>query len=571
MPLDLLSEILQRIRPEQIIGEYVSLRQAGRSLKGLCPFHPEKTPSFHVNPENGLWHCFGCGAGGNLLQFIMKIENLPFPEAKAFLAQKAGMVLEPDIEEKGRRQSRLKHILEKATDFYAQTLLKSRVGEEGLRYLEERGIRLETIEKFCLGMAPPGGHALLRYLENAGFSLREIQEAGLVTRSDFPKDYFLKRIIFPIWNASGNVVAFGGRTLGSDQPKYLNSPDSPLFKKGENLYALHFAKSAIGKEQYVILVEGYIDVLMLHQYGFVQSVASLGTSLTHAQAKLLSRYTQRVVVSYDGDAAGFEAMRRAMGVLQSLGLEMALIALPQGEDPDTFLKQSGSGPFQGLLQRALSPVDFVLTLGMQKYDPKTPEGKKKIVDEVLSVIEALRDPILRDEYLKKTAQSLDVSETALRRRLHRPPSKNFEMEVGQPISREEEILKWILWEPHLSAMIWSEISPEDFQEPQGRACAEVLYRLWKEGKKEVKDFQDLPEPITAFLSRLSVQPPVGGIEGVKSLLEAQKQSLRKKDLMALKEEVNKRLKEGKLKPTDEAYKMYIELLRQMKSEKGGSL
>lgn len=570
MPLDLLNEILQRLTPDQVIGEYVSLKQAGKNFKGLCPFHAEKTPSFSVNPENGLWYCFGCGTGGNLIQFLMKIENLSFGEAKVKLAEKAGIVLDPAAEEEGKKQNRLRAALEKALAFYRQTLLNSHAGQEGLRYLQARGITPATMEKFQLGMAPPSGHALLRFLEQYDFTLDEARAAGLATPSDSPRDYFHRRLIFPIWNASGHIIGFGGRTMGDEQPKYLNSPDSAIFKKGENLYALHAARSVVAKEKFAILTEGYMDALMLHQYGFEQAVASLGTSFTPQQAKLLSRCAQRVVVSYDGDAAGIQAMQRAMGILQGAGLEMALISLPEGEDPDSLLVKQGADAFKSLLQSAASPVDYIFGSACRKYDQSTPEGKKRIVNEILPVLKSLHDPILIDGYVKKVSEKLDVSESSIRRLLRGGGGERaVESDFRRRSTREHELLRWLLAQPELAAMIWAELSPADFQDEETRPAAEALHRLWSEGKRSAGELDQLPDAVLVTLSRLSMEPPVGGIEAVQPMIEAQRSTNRKRDLDALKREVLARLKEGKLEPTDEAYTAYLDLLKSTKLKEEG--
>ncbi len=566
-----LAVILERLDLVQIIGEYLPLRQTGKTFKGLCPFHPEKTPSFHLNPERGLWHCFGCGAGGDIATFLMKIDNLTFPEVKALLAKKAGIELTPEQGLQSKKRRRWQEILEIAAQFYQQMLFQSSPGEEGLRYLEARGITNPTIQQFKLGMAPVGGSGLLNYLLKRGFKLEELREIGVVTKPTPSRDYFFKRIIFPIWDTTGNIIGFGGRALGQEVPKYLNSPESPLFKKGENLYPIHLAKGSISKEGRAILAEGYLDVLMLHQHGFTQSVATLGTSLTLNQAKLLMRYAPKVTLSYDGDRAGIEAMRRAITIAEAAGIDLGLITLPDGEDPDSFLRKQGAERFSELLTKDLSPLDFVFQRTQTKLNLnlKTPEGKKKMMTEITPLLQAIHDPVLRDAYIRKMAEALLINESIIRKQLLGKSQIKFAATSGSP-SREKEILAWILWEPSLAATVWSTLTPDDFGGEECRAAASTLYRLWQEEKRSFSELEEVPSEVLAFLSKLSTEPPAGKIEAVPLLVKAQQDHNLKKELVTLKNEVTQRLKEGKVDPTDEAYMKYLALLRQAKKQGEGA-
>jgi DNA primase len=568
MKTDFFAEILERIAPADVIGIYLSLKPSGRSLKGLCPFHSEKTPSFNLNPENGLWHCFGCGAGGNLAQFLMKIENISFQEARNLLAEKAGLPLIFHDSEKRKKQNRIRGLLEASLGYFQQILLKSKEGEAGLQYLETRKIQFKMIEIFQLGMAPFSNQNLIQYLSKQGYDIEEMKEAGLVSRSIPPRDNFSNRLIFPIRDLFEHLVGFGGRTIGKEEPKYLNSPDSSVFKKGENLYAFQLAKQGIAKKNFVLLVEGYLDAIMLHQFGFENTAASLGTSLTIQQAKLLGRYVEKVIVAYDGDKAGLEAMKRAMIILQQANLDFFLLILPEGDDPDSFLRKNRKEAFETLLNHALSPVQFALQLSLKTYNVKIPEEKTRIVDEILPFLYLISNPILRDEQIKLISQELNISESLLRSLVRKKTSHFSQMPDAFPFSsRETEILKWILWEPSLAPEAWSQISPDDFEEKLPRESAHFLFRVYQEKKKEILLLEDIPQSVSFFLSRLSAEPPVGEIGNFMTLISRQKEERFKKELKSLKEEVLQKIKERKLDPTDETYTSYVELLKKMK---GGS-
>lgn len=567
---EVLSEILGRVDTVAILHDYVKLRQTGRTFKGLCPFHAEKTPSFHVNPEKGLWYCFGCGVGGNLFQFLMKINNVSFGEAKEFLAEKAGIALHAESDAHRSRRRRLYDVLKAASAFYRETLKRSKIGEEGLQYLDSRGIHPKTIEKFQIGMAPASGQELFHALSRQKFEVEAMREAGLVTKSNPPRDYFSRRILFPIWDSQGNVVAFGGRTVANEQPKYLNSPESVLFKKGEILYAFHLAKDSLIKEDVAILAEGYLDVVALHQFHFENAVATLGTSLTPQHAKFLHRFVPKMILSYDGDRAGQEAMRRAMAIMEGTGLDLEFLSFPTGEDPDSYLRKNGSEAFKRLLQNALSPVDFVSAMAKRDYDPATPEGKKKIVDEVLPILKAVHEPVLKDAYIKKIAQSLDISESVIRRQAKGHPSPKS-APVESSMSRENELLKWMLWEPAAVETVWSRLTPEDFESKAAQEGAQLLFQSWQERKNSFAESDTSSEATMAFLSSLSMSPPVGTMDSLEGLIVAQKARHLKRQLKVLKEDVSRRLKAGELNSTDEAaYSKYLALLRESKHQGAGT-
>lgn len=567
-----LAEILSRVNPLEIFSEHVSLRQTGKTWKGLCPFHNEKTASFHVNPEQGLWYCFGCGAGGNLFQFLMKINTLTFPEAKEILAKKAGIALASSSNQHQRKRERLYDLLRTASEYYQNILRQNPEGEEGLRYLSFRSVTRNSIEKFQLGMAPSSSQSLISFLSRRNFLLEEIQETGLAAKTNPPRDLFQKRILFPIWDSAERVIAFGGRSLGEEKPKYLNSPETPLFRKSEILYAFPLAKKKILKENAALIAEGYLDAVMLHQFGFENTIATLGTSFTFQQANFLRRFVSRAVLCYDGDSAGFTAMQRAFPILDRVGLELAFAVIPPGEDPDSFLKKKGSGAFQTLLETALSSIDFLLKTAKQAHNSETPEGKKKIADDLLPVLQSVTHPVLKEAYVKKVADSLGISESSLLR-LSRGKGKEEPVESKTSLSREDEILRWILWAPHLAGKVWTRLTPENFEGTEASQGAAALHRAWMEKKSAIGELEEVSENTFSYLGRLSSEAPVGIPETLDSLLQAQQTQNLKKELGTTRKVLSSRLKEkeGEVDSTDEAHRKYMEILRAIKASKSGSI
>jgi len=330
----------------------VHLKPAGKGFKGLCPFHEEKTPSFMVSPEKQLFHCFGCGEGGNVFNFLMKYEKLSFFEAVKILAQKSGVSLPVDEEKENilhKKKERLYELNNLVANYYRECLFKTNQGKKVINYFKKRGINDISVEKYILGYAPPGWDALTNFLKKKGYSYEELIKAGLIKKSKIEGkyiDYFRDRIIFPIFSLSGRVIGFGGRVLDDSLPKYINSPETLVYNKGSNLYSLNFAKEDIRKKNYIIIVEGYTDVLITQQYGFNNLAASLGTALTTKQIDLIKRFTDTVLIAYDSDSAGNMATLRSLDLLVKAGLEIKVIALSQGYDPADFLIKKGRGTFR---------------------------------------------------------------------------------------------------------------------------------------------------------------------------------------------------------------------------------
>jgi len=413
----------------KVVGDYVKLRKAGANYMGLCPFHQEKTPSFAVHPAKQIFHCFGCGVGGDVFKFVMMIDNLTFPEALHRLAEKVGVTLSDtfgdatyDPAGTGRVRAALYKMHEAAAKFFAGQLSGTAEGRLARAYLEDRGLTDEVVGRFRLGYAPADGQALTRYFSGAGYEFELLEKSGLVARDaerNRHYDRFRRRIIFPIANDSGKVVAFAGRALGDEQPKYLNSPETPIYTKGRVLYHLDRAAQAIRKLDYAILVEGYMDCIAVASSGIENVVASCGTSLTEGQIRLLARYSRRVVVNYDPDSAGVAATERSLALLLEEGFEAKVLALPGGLDPDAFVRKQGAGAYRERLGGARSYIDYLTDRAMAAHDINTPEGKVGAANAVLPYLARVPNPMLRVELGNRLAQRLRLDERLLGDELRR--------------------------------------------------------------------------------------------------------------------------------------------------------
>lgn len=411
---DFLQELSDRNPIEDVVGEYVQFtKRSGQNLFGLCPFHSEKTPSFSVSPSKQIYHCFGCGKGGSVINFIMEIENLSFPEAVEFLARRAGMKVPEQQSDPGKpKRDRLYALNRDAARFFYEQL-STPAGAAAVDYMLRRGITPGTARRFGLGCAPESWDALCSAMKEKGYTERELYDAGLVRRGKKGGVYdaFRGRLMFPVIDVRGNVIAFSGRALGGVEPKYLNSPETPVFSKSHNLFGLNLAKKS--KSGYIILVEGNIDVVSLHQAGFDSAVASLGTSLTPEQARLISRFKQEVVIAYDADEAGKKAAQRAIGILEKLELKVRVLTVRGAKDPDEFIKAKGPEAFQNLLAESENHVEYRLDAVRVKHDLATDEGKVAYLKEAAGVIAQLPDRAAREVYAMRAASQCGVSPEAV--------------------------------------------------------------------------------------------------------------------------------------------------------------
>ncbi|MBV9885439.1 MAG: DNA primase [Acidobacteria bacterium] len=408
----------------RVIGEYVQLKKAGQNFRGLCPFHSEKSPSFNVHPVRQIYHCFGCGVGGDVFKFVMEMEKCPFPEAIRIVAEKSGIAVpaprERSPEERRENQQRalLIEMHRVAQSFFVKNLENTSEGKVARAYLEDRGLNKEVIEQFGIGYAPSGGDILLRQLKTK-YPDKLLVESGLISREQSGTrlfDRFRRRITFPIANESGKIVAFGCRALGDDMPKYLNSPETPIYSKSNVLYHLDRAKDALRRSDFAILVEGYMDAIAVARAGVSNVVASCGTALAEPQIKLLSRFTRRVIVNYDPDTAGQTATERSISLLLEQDFEVRVLALPGKADPDKFIREQGKDAYIKLLKESPPYVDYLIARA-RRMDLTTGEGKRNAVNFLLPYVQKIPNRLLRSEWATRIAQQLRLDEPVLRSEL----------------------------------------------------------------------------------------------------------------------------------------------------------
>ncbi len=399
-----------------VVSEYVKLERKGKDYFGLCPFHKEKTPSFSVVPAKQIYYCFGCGKGGNVFHFIMSAENLEFVEAVKLLAERAKIQLPEEENQEEKRKAEIKREILKINIEAARLFhneLNSKHGEEARKYFIKRGLSEQTIKRFGLGYSQGGKDSLYRYLISKGYSEEAVLESGLFTRSNSGSclERFRGRIIFPIFDLRGNVIGFGGRVTDSSVPKYINSPETSVYTKGKNLYALNFAKTS--GEKRLIVAEGYMDVISLHQSGIINTVASLGTALTESQGRILKKYAEEIIISYDADIAGQAATMRGLDLLSDIGCNVRVLIIPDGKDPDEFIKKNGSEAFKKLVEGSLSLVEYKINTLKRQIDTETTEGKINFLNKTADILAKIDNGLEREMYVKKLAKAYEISEEAV--------------------------------------------------------------------------------------------------------------------------------------------------------------
>ncbi len=555
------SEIRDRSSIQEVVSDYVTLKKTGKNYKGLCPFHSEKTPSFMVNEEKQIFHCFGCGEGGDVFTFLMKVGQFSFPQAVEELAKRYGVQL-PSRElsatqnkEMAKREA-LFHINQIASEYFHDLLTKRREGEEGRKYLSQRGISQEVIVEHRLGTSTDRWDGLVQYLQEKKVSLELAWELGLI----FPKkregwyDAFRGRILFPIFDLHQRIVGFGGRVIREGQPKYLNSPESSIYHKGEVLYGLQVAKRYATEKDCVIIVEGYFDLLTLHQYGLNHSVATLGTALTTQHIRTLKRYTKNLITLFDADQAGVQATLRSLPLFLEEEVAGKTIVLPKGEDPDGFLRKGNLEDFGKRAERAVPLIDFFFERLMKTTDVKSIDGKVSVAKEGVALLGKIPDKIRRDFYTKSLAERLDVKESFLYEMLRsypKEPSKVGEdfrkssMERSFPKS-EEIVVRLMVHHPEVIPTISKEGVVKEFESPILQKIAEALEDLYQR-----KGRLDLPEALANFeedlkgrLCEFAFQE--SGLEGGDQgkILQDCIQKIREKRLKKEKGELLKRIKEA---------------------------
>lgn len=413
-------EVIEEIKLKNdivdVVSEYVKIEKKGKDFFGLCPFHKEKTPSFSVVPSKQIFYCFGCGKGGNVIHFIMNAENLDYVESIRLLAERANIQVEEAESSEEKIKAKLRqeilNINVEAARFFFENLYSAE-GEKARKYLVKRNIQEQIIRRFGIGYSPEEWDKLFLFLENKKFSKESILKSGLVlkNRKGGYYDRFRGRIMFPIFDLRGNVIGFGGRVLDSSMPKYMNSPETIIYNKGRNLYALNFAKKS--KERSIIMVEGYMDAISLHQHGITNTVASLGTALTEVQGRLLRKYAEEVIVAFDSDTAGQAATLRSLDLLDSIGCNIKVLTLPQGKDPDEYIKNNGAEEFKKLVKNSLPVVEFKIRTIKKEEDTGTTEGKIKFLDKAAEVLSKIDNSIEKEMYVRKIASEYEISEESI--------------------------------------------------------------------------------------------------------------------------------------------------------------
>ena len=467
IPEDVIREIKYRNDIETAISQYVNLKRRGKNLVGLCPFHSEKTPSFTVYPESASFYCFGCGAGGDVFTFTGLIENLDYIESVKLLAERSGVTLPQDgYDDSMQRLKNTIYDINRETARFFHSHLMSPDGKWALDYLLGRGLSLSTIKRFGLGAAPDSWDSLINHLKSKGFSVNDMYTANVVGKSQKGSFYdrFRKRIMFPIINIRGNVVAFSGRAMPGDDKaggKYVNTSDTPVYKKSENLFGINYAKNNCSER--VILVEGNMDVISLHQAGFNYAVAPLGTAFTSEQVNLLARYTKEIVLMLDADAAGQKAIKRATQLLENTGLEVKVVVIPDGKDPDEFIKKNGPERFRALLEGAVSDIEYKLLMAADGINLESDDGRLRYLSAAAEVIATDDDVMTRDIYIGRLCEKYGVSRTALTAKVDELRRKNYKIRQKKEIS---EIIR-----PKFTK---DDINPERRRSPKATSAEETL-------------------------------------------------------------------------------------------------
>ena len=528
---EFLTELKMRCDIEQTISMYVPLKRRGKNLVGLCPFHNEKTPSFTVYPDSQSYYCFGCGAGGEVIGFIRRAENLDFYEAVKYLADKVGLVMPSEgfDNSMAEKRRRMYEINKEAARFFNACLF-SEEGKEGLEYYKSRGMKKSTITHFGLGYAPNKWDSLLKHMRQKGYSYEELYEANLANKSEKDGrvryyDSFRNRVMVPIIDVRGNVVAFGGRVLDDSKPKYINSSDTLVYKKSLGVFGLNFAKNS--GEKSLVLVEGYMDAITLHQAGFTNVIACLGTAFTGEMAHLLARYADEIILCYDNDEAGQKATSRALGVLNSIGMKVRVVHLSGGKDPDEILRKFGPERVRSLIDGAANDIEYGILAARKNFDLGTSDGKMKYLDAVAEILANTRNNIAQDIYSSRLSEELGVSKDSITARINQigrkkkyAEDKNKFKKIQQDAMREttkaeiasdtnikvikaeELLIAFLYYNPDKYRYVEDDIAAEDFSVSDNRAIFKVLSeRIKEELSLEYTFFTEslTPEQMSAFV------------------------------------------------------------------------
>jgi DNA primase len=569
-----LDEVRNAVNIVSLVSEYVSLKKRGRNYVARCPFHTEKTPSFNVSEEKQIFMCFGCGVGGDAFKFIMQIEHVSFPEAVRFIAERHGIQL-PQISDArptdgGTDPDVLRKAMTEAAECFHHALLDTEAGKEPLKYLLSRGIARETVDRFSLGYSPGNGDYLMHYLRKKGYSLAALEDCGLLKRSEDGTrhyDAFRNRIMFPIADVRGRIIAFGGRALGDGQPKYLNSPETKLYNKSRNLFGLSFSRDGIRRLDCAVLVEGYMDFIIPFQHGIDNLVASLGTSLTSQQAQLLGRYTREVIVSYDPDSAGLAATQRSLDLFLEEDFRVRVLSLPDGQDPDVFVREAGADRYRRRLQEAVPYLDFLLDTAIKDQGSlDNPRSKIQVINSVLPYLAKLPNAVERSDYVFRFARRLSLEDQQLlaevKRAAQQKKPKILESalaSVGSVKFAEKRLLQLLLNRTELQAEIIPLWSANDFD---GLVAASIFQKMLENShNNEITTYETLHKHFAgereqALVAQLQMEdiPETASKDSAESFLNA----LRIMRLSSYKDQILSKITEAARRNDDEMLNQLIE-------------
>ncbi len=586
-----INEVIDRNDLMEVVSDYVKLQRAGRSYRGLCPFHNEKTPSFFVDPAKQLFHCFGCGEGGNVISFIMKVERLDFPEAVKLLAERVGYTLHyTKVDREVSLKEKLYQVHDEAAKFFESYLWDETKGKVARDYLFSRGFNRETLRLFRVGLAPSLDDKLTKYLLKKGFSSDLLIRAGLSVMGNRGLiDRFIERVIFPIFDLRGRIVAFGGRVLpySKVEPKYLNSADSPIFHKSNLLYGLNLAKSEVVRRGFAIVVEGYTDVMALHQKGIKNAVATLGTAFTTDHLKTLSRLTDKVVLAFDSDSAGKTATERGLELLKEARVTVEVTLLPEGYDPADLAKEKGEAELQECFGQRIPLAKFCLDNRLKEADLSTAEGKARAVQKAIDILAALPSLVAQETYLKYLAEKMAVSEEFLRLEYSRQtgyrlkvkqqkrfagnlsgvsavPRFDFDPHYKAQEKRENEVLKLLLRRSEVRDFLIKELKPDFFYFPENREAFEVIRELIKQNSTLSAQFSRLNEKLEKKFSRLMIESIYDDIDTrdyAENLLKEIKNFFIREEIKRLKKELEVLDPERNSKEYDIIFQEIVQLER----------
>lgn len=567
-------QIRQAANIIDIVSQYTTLRKRGRKFVGLCPFHSEKTPSFTVDDEKQLYHCFGCGAGGDIFTLVMEKENLSFPEALKYLAEKyniplpVGKEFSPKFREK---KEKLYKINEDTLAYFKKNLFKTEEGQRALDYLKKRNISEEVIQKLKIGYAKNSWDSLLTFFQRKNVPPDVLEKAGLVIRREKKEGYydrFRGRIIFPIFDPSGKVVGFGGRTLFDADPKYLNSPDTSVYSKGNLLYGLNFCKESIREKGEAILVEGYTDFIALYQAGITNVAAPLGTSLTSDQISLARRFAPRIIVSYDGDDAGKAAALRAISLCFENRAQIGVLVLPKGLDPDSYLRKYGLEKYKNLIKKSIPGLDFLINSMLKKANIDIPEEKAEIARNIWNEIKKIPDSIVISDYIKKTSEYLKIDETTLRSIIKEKQTDKEREEKGGFFQAEKRLLQILIENKETAPNVFPEMKEEDFQGLKSEPIFLVLEEYFKNGKEpklhELK--QKIASSLASYLTEILLErEQASTIEEALDCLYTLRQLSLDNRAKKLKAEIARFERKGEKEKLSALIKQFIETKKQLET------